>query len=315
MEQSHRFLNPKSHFLMFRRFLALFLIAASGLTFAATPTPAPAPAPPEVPAIKIEATPSLADFAKDIVTPLREHGIEVKLVQEMGNTQVIAALGTGEIDAALLTRSIKTEERAEYPARQFVEITLGTHAVAMVVSRLVWESGMRALTRDQIINLYERKVRNWKDLGGEDRPLNFFEPAHERGPWEIFAMWLYGDTRKAPGVQWQPVADGPDTQTALQFSSGAISVASLRWIDHRDVFPLAVSDGSGKPIEPTKANIASGIYPLMRPVILALADEPATKKKKLVEFLLSDKGQEIVTAHDFVSQAALKAPEAPKEAP
>jgi phosphate transport system substrate-binding protein len=259
------------------------------------------------PPIRIQSTPSLAAFAKDLVRPLREQGIELKLEEEAGNTQVIADLGQGEIHAALLTRPLNVEERVNYPDRHFVEVTLGTQAVAMVVARSVWESGIHSLKRGQIVDLYESKVRSWKELGGEERPLVFFEPAHEHGPWEIFATWLYGDIRKAPGVPWQTVVDGADTQTALQFSSGAISVAGLRWVDRKDVFPLALIDDAGKPIEPTLENIAAGVYPLTRPVIIAFSQEPSALKKKFLEYLLGEKGQQIIAAHDFLPQTAIDA--------
>jgi len=258
------------------------------------------------PPIRIQATPSLMALAKDLVRPMREQGIEIKVVEEAGNSQVIADLSGGVIDAALITRPLSIDERVSSPAHHFIETPVGVHAVAVVVSRPVWESGVRALKREQLIDAYESRVRSWKELGGEDRPLLFFEPAHDRGPWEIFANWLYGDIHKAPAVPWQIVADGADTQTTLQFASGAISVAELRWADHKDLFPLALIDDSGKRIEPTLANIATGVYPLTRPVILAFAKEPATQRRKLLEFLLSEKGQSLVAAHDFLAQSALK---------
>ena len=288
---------------MFRSSSFLLVIATFGL-LGARVLGDPEPQPPLV----IQATPALAEFARDIVQPLRDEGIDVKTLKEAGNTEVIENLGTGQIDAALLTRPLKVEERVAYPEHHFTEFTLGTHALAVVVSRTVWEGGPRALKRDQIMAVYENKVRNWQDVGGERHPIQFFEPAHGRGPWEIFATWLYGDSRKAPGVPWQSVADGPDTRTALQFSSGGASVISMNWVDRTDVFPLAIINDAGQSIEPTVANIAAGTYPLVRPVIIAFADEPVTKKKKMVEFLLGEKGQEIVTNHDFVPQSALQKP-------
>jgi phosphate transport system substrate-binding protein len=109
-------------------------------------------------------------------------------------------------------------------------------------------------------------------------------------------------------VPWQVVADGADAQTTLQFASGAISVAGLRWADRKDVFPLALIDESGKPIEPTLENVASGVYPMTRPVLMVLANDPAAQRKKFMEFVLSEKGQSLVAAHDFVAQSALKRP-------
>lgn len=258
------------------------------------------------PPLRIVPTPSLVAFAKDLVGPLHSEGIDVKIMPPGGNAVAIEELGSGAVEAALLTRPIKVDERVDFPQHHFVESTLGVHAVAVVASRLVWDGGVRALTRDQIANLYENKFRNWKAVGGEDRPLQFFEPAHDRGPWEIFVTWLYGDTRKAPGVPWQIVSDGGDTRTALQFSSGGLSVASLRWIDRRDVFPISIIGDSGKPIEPTVANVASGVYPLVRPVIIAFAEEPVTRLKKMAEFLISEKGQELVEDHDVIPQNQLK---------
>ncbi len=259
------------------------------------------------PDIRIQPTPALADFARDLVQPLRDAGILIKIVKEAGNTEVIQNLGAGEIDAALLTRSVKIEERVAYPAHQFTEVPLGTHALAVVVSRLVWEGGVRVLKKDQIMGLYENKMRNWQAVGGENRPVQFFEPAHGKGPWEIFATWLYGDSRQAPGVPWQTVADGSDTRTAMQFSSGGAAVVAFNWIDRVDVFPVAILDEASKPVDPTVANVAAGTYPLTRPLLIAFADEPVTKKKKIVEFLLSAAGQELISNHDFIPESALKA--------
>jgi phosphate transport system substrate-binding protein len=190
----------------------------------------------------------------------------------------------------------------------FMETTLGTQAVAVVVSRTVWETGVHALKREQIASLYENRARSWKDVGGEDRPMVFFEPAHDKGVWEIFATWLYGDTHHAPAVSWQVVADGAETKNTLEFASGGISVASLLWVDRKNVFPLALIDDTGNAVEPTKANILNGSYPLARPLVLVFPREPAAEKKKMLEFLVGEKGQQLVGAHDFIPQSTLKAP-------
>jgi phosphate transport system substrate-binding protein len=258
------------------------------------------------PPVRIQATPSLMALAKDLVRPAEQEGIEVKVIEEAGNSQVVGDLGEGQIDVALITRPLTIDERVSYPARHFVEATLGVQAVAVVVSRAIWDSGIHALDRKQIADAYENRARNWKDLGGEDRPLLFFEPVHDRGPWEIFAAWLYGDLHKAPAVAWQTVADGPDTQTTLQFASGAISVAGIHWADRKEVFPLAVIGDDGKAIEPTIENIAKGTYPLARPVMAVFGKDPAAQRKKFYDFLVGEKGQKVVAAHDFLAQSDLK---------
>ena len=260
------------------------------------------------PPLRLQCTPSLVPLAKDIIRPLHEAGIEVRLVEEAGNTQVAADLSAGDVDVILLTRPMKVDERVSNPAMHFVETTLGTQVVTVVVSRTVWDGGVHALTRDQIISLYENRVRSWKEVGGEDRPMVFFEPGHEKGLWDIFANWLYGDIHRAPGVAWQVVADGPDMKNALEFASGGVSVANLRWADRKTAYPLALIGDDGKAREPNKANILDGSYPLTRPVVIVFPHEPASEKKKMLEFLVGEKGQQIIAAHDFIPESQLKTP-------
>ena len=260
------------------------------------------------PVLRLQCTPSLLPFARDLVKPLKEEGIEVQLADPAGNNQVVSSLSSGAVDVVLLTRRMKVDERVGAPDLQFTEKTIGVQAVAVVVAKTVWDSGIHALNREQIASFYEKRSTRWKDVGGEDRPMIFFEPVHDKGPWEIFATWLYGDIQRAPAVNWQIVNDGSDTQGALQFASGGISVTALRWADRRLVFPLGIINDAGKTIEPTNEGIVDGSYPLMRPVVVVFPREPAQEKKKLLEFLVGEKGQKIVADHDYVPQSTLKAP-------
>ena len=44
------------------------------------------------PVIRLQATPSLVALAKDLVRPLKEQGIEIKVLEEAGNSQVGGSL-------------------------------------------------------------------------------------------------------------------------------------------------------------------------------------------------------------------------------
>lgn len=239
---------------------------------------------------------------------LRGMGIEIKIGEECGSTQAVAAMGAGEIDIALLGRALTVEEQAAYPDKHFHELQIGAHVVAVIVSRTIWESGVRALTREQVAALYEGKAPSWKQFGGEDRTPKFFEVAHGRGVWEIFATWLYGDFRKAPAVSWEVVANGAEAQNAVQFRSGAVSVAALRWADRREVFPLAIIQDAAEVVEPTAANVAAGKYPLARPVFLVLGDKPMGARRKVLEFFGSEKGQAILAENDLLPAPKLPSP-------
>ena len=59
-------------------------------------------------------------------------------------------------------------------------------------------------------------------------------------------------------------------------------------------------------IEPTNENIATKKYPLTRPLFLLTNGEPAGVVKTYVDFLLSDRGQELVKKHGYLRLKDLK---------
>lgn len=250
--------------------------------------------------VQLQGVSSLTRVLKAAASPLRDRGLEIKVKEECSNAQAVAALGAGQIDLALLSRTLTAEERATYPERRLEEYQLGSQTVALLVSRAIWDSGIRGLKRSQVADLYEGRVASWKQFGGEDRSPKFFEPEHGKGTWEIFAMWLYEDQRKAPAVPWEIVADGREAQTAVQFHSGAVTVAGVRWADGRDVFSLAIIEESGAVIEPTSANVIAGKYPLARPAFIVAGEKPTGNRRKVIEFLQSEAGQAIVAGQDLV---------------
>ncbi len=68
----------------------------------------------------------------------------------------------------------------------------------MIVAKDVWDGGVKALSKEQIRDIYEGRITNWKDAGGKDQRIVFFNKEPGRGTWEVFAHWVYGDPKKAP---------------------------------------------------------------------------------------------------------------------
>ncbi len=277
------------------RFPASIALSLSALMVAFSPAPVSA-----ADVARVQGVPVLLRTVEAAVPILKERGVDIKVIGEGGRSQTMAALGTGQIELGLIAKPVTSEERATYPARQLEEYQVGTQAVGLLVSRGVWESGVKALRREQVEKLYEGRIKNWKELGGEDRAVKFYEMKHGNGVWEMLATWLYGDTRKAPGVPWNTVTDGSDAQSAVQFDSGGMTAAAFRWADNRDVFALSIIDDAGNAIAPTPENVAAGKYPMSRPVYIVAGDRPAGDKKKLIEFLLSEEGQALVAKGELL---------------
>ncbi len=232
---------------------------------------------------------------------LKEKGIEIKVTVESGSGNAAMALGYDVADIAMMLRPLNTTERAQFPEKRFVEERIGSQAIALIVPRDVWEGGVRAISKNQVVGIYEGSIKSWKELGGEDKPIKFFNSERGRGLWEFFAQWAYGDQRKAPlGEQFETVVGGEDARNTVEFNAGSCAFAAPRWADGRTVFALAIKEESGAEIEPTAANIVSLRYPLARPVLLVFADKPVTARKRVLEYMLSEAGQALLTKTELV---------------
>jgi len=122
-----------------------------------------------------------------------ERGMSIQLDTQGGSSGGISMLGDGLVQIGMSSKPVGDEDRAKYRKVAFSATQIGEDAVAMVVSRDVWESGVHALTKEEIAGIYEGRITNWREVGGSDRRVVFFNKEPGRGTWEVFVHWLYGN--------------------------------------------------------------------------------------------------------------------------
>lgn len=155
-------------------------------------------------------------------------------------------------------------------------------------------------TKQQIQAIYESKITNWRDLGGKPQKIAFFNKEPGRGTWEVFVHWLYGSPKSAPQVSFPEVGGNEETRNKVASTRGAVSQLSSSWADGKRVFALGIRLDDGTVVEPTNANIATKKYPLSRPLFLLTNGEPVGGAKDLVDFILGERGQELVKKHGYL---------------
>src|SRR4051812_20383118 len=236
-----------------------------------------------------------------------EQKMEIQVDTQGGSSGGISMLGDGLVQIGMLSKHVSDDDRAKFPKIQFNEIQIGEDAVAIIVSKDVWDSGVRALTKQQIQDIYESKVTNWKDVGANKSiRIAFFNKEPGRGTWEVFAHWVYGNPKAAPQVSFPEVGGNEETRNKVSSTRGALSQLSSSWADGKKVFALGIKLEDGSVIEATTENIATKKYPLSRPLFLLCKGEPAGPAKTLVDFMLSDRGQELVEKHGYLRLRDLK---------
>ena len=229
-----------------------------------------------------------------------DESLEVQVDTAGGSSGGIAALGEGRVEIAMSSRPLNHRDRERYPETSFVPTPIGTDALAIVVSRDVWDGGVRAISRQQARELYEGKIKNWSALGGPDRRVVFFNKEPGRGTWEVFANWLYGDSDNAPLVNHREVGSNEEARNKVGSTPGAVTQLSAAWADGWRVFALSIQTTGGRGIAPSEETTFDGTYPLARPLFLLTDGTPSGGAKRLIDFILGPRGSEIMRRHGYL---------------
>ncbi len=232
--------------------------------------------------------------------------LDIQVDTQGGSSGGISGVGDGLVQLGMSSKSISDADRAKYPKVNFNPIHIGEDAVAMIVSRDVWEGGVKSLTQQQLRDIYEGRITDWKDVGGKPQRIAFFNKEPGRGTWEVFAHWLYGDAKKAPQVSFPEVGGNEETRNKVSSTRGAMSQLSASWTDNQKVFALGIKADAGEVVQPTPENIVSRRYGMSRPLFLLTNGEPQGDARTFVDFMLGSRGQELVKKHGYLSIAELK---------
>lgn len=224
--------------------------------------------------------------------------IEFKVVTEGGSAAGIGGVGLNVVDVGLSSRAITGEERAASPDKRFTETKIGAQAVLVVVPEEIWQAGVRKLSRRQLVAIYERRVKNWKELGGADREIVFYNRPggfSGRGVWDVFAIWLYEDVRKAPLSKAEVLETPDEVRDTVEFNGGAISLLEVGEMPPAGLKAIPLELDNGTVIEPTTDAIKAGKYPLSRPLFLITAGKATGNVKTMLDYMVGEKGQAAVS--------------------
>lgn len=251
--------------------------------------------------VRVHTTDVAAKAMSEAVPMLKERGIDLRLNAQGGSSVGIAAVATEDVDVALTVRRVTPQERAQYPEKRFIEDVVAYQALAIIVPADVWNSGVRSITREQMTAIYEGRLKNWKELGGEDREVKFYNPDMGIGIWEPFVTWLYGDSRKAAlGDRFEKIHSATEARDSVEFNAGSVSVAPPFVTKDGGVFALGLKEGEGQPVSPVLEAMVEERYPLSRPIVAIVSQRPTGHVRRFLEFLRSKEGQEILGKNGLV---------------
>ena len=209
-------------------------------------------------------------------------GIEAVTAEFVGSGAGIEAVSNGTADIGNSSRSLKDEEKAA----GVVENVVAIDGIAVCVDPA---NEVADLTKEQLTNIYNGTVTNWKEVGGADEPIIVIgreAGSGTRGAFEELVDLVdgckYANELDSTGAVIAKVASTP----------GAIGYASLDALDD------SVKALSLEGVEATAENIKAGNYFLSRPFVMATKGE-ISEQNDLVQawfdFVLGDEGQQVAS--------------------
>jgi phosphate transport system substrate-binding protein len=219
-------------------------------------------------------------------------------VGESGTGGGFRKLCRGEIEIANASRPISREEMAACARAgvRFVEIPIAFDGVSVVVHP---SNPVNGLTMAQLRQIWrpsaERVIDNWNevDRSWPDLPLQLFGPGTASGTFDFFTEAVMGDSG-ASRTDYTPSEDDNVIVQGVLRNDGAMGYFGFAYYEqNRERLKALTVNG----VAPSSETIASGAYPLSRPMFVYVNAE-ALRRPAMRRFVLY-----------FVENAARLAPQ------
>ncbi len=195
--------------------------------------------------------------------------------------------GTYSLGAA--SRKIKPEE-IEAGA---VGVAVALDGVAIVVNKETVT--IDNLTMDQISEIFQGKISNWKEVGGPDHAITVVNRDEASGTRAAFHEVAVGKKDSFTDSAIITTGNG-DMVSKVGSIPYAVGYCGFAYIEKDPGTKAVTVEG----VEPTMANVLSMEFPVQRPLNMVYKGELGEVEQAFLDFLLSADGQAIIAEEGFI---------------
>ena len=227
--------------------------------------------------------PVMKKAAKEIMTA----NPDIRITIAGGGSGVgIQKVGEGLVDIGNSGRKASDGEVAKYGLEMF------PFAVDGVATVLHAQNPVKALSSQQVRDIFAGKITNWKEVGGADAPINIYSRDESSGTRAVYWKKLL---KKGPVVtSANIVTSNGAMKSAVSRDANAIGYISIGHLDASTQAPeldgVAVSQATAK----------NGEYPVVRKLYMNTKGQPAGIVKSYVEFITGPDCVEIIKSCGYI---------------
>ena len=220
----------------------------------------------------------------------QEHpGVRID-VQTGGSSRGIADAAKGLNDIGMTSRALKPDE-----APGLTQHVVALDGIAFVVHA---DNPVAGLTKRQARDIFSGVITRWSEVGGSDEAIVVVNRPEGRSELDLVAEYF----ALTPGEMKADVVGG-ENQQAVKLVAGnphAIVYLSLGTAAYEAGAgtPLRLLDLDGVPATPE--TVASGSYPLGRPLVLVTRDEVSPAAQAFLGSLMSEDLDNFIREQGFV---------------
>lgn len=207
-----------------------------------------------------------------------------------GSGTGISALINGATDIANASRKMKRTEMDKLKARYNtlgVEIACAKDGITIYLHP---SNKVKELTVDQLGKIYRGEIRNWKEVGGDDKEIKLYGRENSSGTYVFFQENVVkGDyasnTQTLPGTA--------AVVNAVKKDANGIGYGGAAYAEGIVICKVK-KDASSPAYEANAETIAKNQYPISRYLYMYLKSKPTGTLKKYIDWILSPEGQKLV---------------------
>lgn len=234
------------------------------------------------------------------VLPVAQGTLEAFMKKNPGVQMSLSGGGSGEGIKALIDKTADIATSSREIKNNEIELakSKGVNPVAHVVAYdaiipiVHPKNKVSNLTIDQLSQIYQGKITNWKEVGGDDLKIVVISRDSSSGTFESWDHFVMKKAKVTPKAQM--LASSGALVTAVSKNKYAIAYLGMGYVN-KTVKPVQVNG-----ITASAQTALSREYPMSRELYMYTNGEPQGDIAGYIAFVKSPEGQKIVARDGFV---------------